>query len=260
MQSASTLTFEERLLLRKAVGAIATSIIGVFLIFVAIWDLNGNLWLGVVGWIILQIVLLLTGIPDRVFPEGNWDWESWKSWFIIPGSLFLTVTISLFFVGGWGARFANVLRSPVAATYYSLRSGREVSIRPIEATTFHVPFLQTVAWWVVDNTIYVETTAQTADGKTVIANASAEVSIDGGARSIEDLVRNFGDQQRYKEAVKAALREQLKAAIGIYTLETLPKELTLEDLVGTNLGLEGLDTRWSGKMVVSDLHRYANSP
>ena len=113
---------------------------------------------------------------------------------------------------------------------------------------------------VVDNTIYVETTAQTADGKTVIANASAEVSIDGGARSIEDLVRNFGDQQRYKEAVKAALREQLKAAIGIYTLETLPKELTLEDLVGTNLGLEGLDTRWSGKMVVSDLHRYANSP
>lgn len=72
------------------------------------------------------------------------------------------------------------------------------------------------------------------------------------------LSTKLGGPDIYVQMLQTAVGREFGKAVGRYKLDNLPSNLILEDYVGTQIGLEGLRTRWSGAVATTNIHRFSD--
>lgn len=176
------------------------------------------------------------------------DPYSWGFWIFLPGSLLILMTFGLFLLGPFQGNSGYIVLSGPA-------NARAV---PNNVITFHVPLSESVSWWDVSHTVAITPAAQTADGKKITADVKVVLAMDDSQDAAVVLSAKLGSPAIYAQTLQTAVEHEFGKAVGRYKLENLPGNLILEDYVGTQIGLEGLHTRWSGAVVIANIHRYAD--
>lgn len=232
--------------------------------FLALNDSNFNPLIGAGIW--------FAGLVCLTFGWGVWHWAttteaqrkaedqqryrssedepySWGFWIFLPGSLLILMTFGLFLLGPFAANSGYIVLSGPTGT-------RAV---PNNVITFHVPLSESVSWWDINHTVAIMPTAQTADGKKITADVKVVLAMDDSQDAAVALSVKLGSPIVYAQTLQTAAEREFGKAVGRYKLDSLPGNLILEDYVGTQIGLEGLRTRWSGAVVITNIHRFADS-
>ena len=236
----------------------------ILIILTALRDQNQNPVVATAIWVVLFVILIVasgiyywaTTTAEERDQERRRSYGSsgnipytWGIWAVIPGSLLIMATVALFIVGPFTSQGYIVMKSPAG-----------VRVVNTNAVTAHLPFYESVQWWNIQNTVAITTTAQTQDGKSVVANVQVSLAMDDSAGAAMSLFKKLGSPKVYRQSLEEAVKREFSNAVGQYQLETLPGNLVLEDLVGTSIGLEELSTRWSGALIINDIHRTADIP
>lgn len=176
---------------------------------------------------------------------------TWENWMFIPGLFLILGTISLFFLGQWPLGKGDV--------YITAKTSSGVRVVSNAEMMFRLPLIGgQVANWDIDQTVGATMSAETADHKTISATVQVEISIIEDEDVFRSLAINFEDQSNYNMALQKAAEAVFYDTIGKYPLEDLPSHLILEDLIGTEIGLDGLWSKWSGAVIIENIHRTAD--
>ena len=174
---------------------------------------------------------------------------TWWDWLGFPGQFLLAGLVGLFVLGPLGNSGYYLLSSPFGT-------------RTIQANgvSFHVPLYESVSRWDINHTVTsTAVTAVTADGKRITADVQVALAMDDNPDTVGLLQSKFGNPVNYQQKLQAAVLSEFAKATGQYRLDFFPNTLVLEDYVGTKVGLEGLRTTWSGAVVISNIHRFADA-
>lgn len=270
MSSRSTTYFDEgraNILSRVFLGEKAkwiTPFVWLLLIaLLALNDSNVNPLIGTVIWFV--------GLFTLAIGWGIWHWATtteaqrkaenrsrysssdddpytWGYWIFLPGSLLILMTFGLFLLGPFGANKGYIVLSGPTGARAVLNN----------VITFHVPLSESVSRWDVSHTVVITPTAQTLDGKKITADVKVVLATDDNPDAVVALSAKLGSPVIYAQNLQMAVEREFGKAVGRYKLENLPGNLILEDYVGTQIGLEGLRTRWSGAVVITNIHRFAD--
>lgn len=241
----------------------------VWLVLIVIFAINDGNINPIVG-----LAIWLGGLFALVIGYGIWHWATttasqrrmedragyrhsgddeydWGLWTFFPGSLMILMTLGLLLLGPLGP-------SGYDQGFIVLSSPTGVRAVPSDAITLHLPVWQSVSWWDATQTVKITPTAKTADGKTVVADVKVTLSMDANPQAPVALSSKFGSPAAYAQTLQTAVTGEFAQAMGRYNLDNLPSHLTLEDHVGTRLGLGGLYARWSGAVIITNIHRFAD--
>jgi hypothetical protein len=209
-------------------------------------DRNINVFLVFVIYLIVMIV-----IPTKNLRVDGFLYKSIDSVY----SPLILLTISLFIIGSglFGAGYNLLTRTE---HYVVLQSPAHIRTVNMSGMSIHVPFLEKVSTFAEHNEITItHLTAKTADGKAISAYVTIDLSLINGVESAKIAAQQFGNNRVHTAKMKEAVSNVIRDTVAKYTLETLPSNLIFEDLVGTEIGLSGLQVRWMGDVIITNIHR-----
>jgi hypothetical protein len=221
---------------------------GIILCAMGINDGNWNVfWFPFIFYQVVQI--LFKWREAKKFPKLPELFMSWCAKTYTP--MLLVMTMSLFIIGNGPLGFVRNLTGN--EHYKVISSSTGVRSSHTYQYTLHIPIVERVTNWEEDLEQGFSITAVTSDGKSITAHLYIEFWLIDGKNSAEEAAENFTRYSNLEKAIKQAMIDAFTLSVSKYSLETLPNNLILADLIGSNINLEGLSVSLSGLIKVGEI-------